>query len=194
MAIFRSRRFSIRSRFFPSIASYPTSRTDGTNRQKSKDAPFLHREIFSDILWEALVRNHVSWRKKVKEKIQSKISLLRNESSARLRVTGAKQRETDKDLEETSKKRFEDAVNCIIERRLDVLWYFSAVRVPYYTITRSRFSPVATHRRIAFFSNNELKDKKKKKNLLWSVHGAMIIIIIIIIEITMLRYMIKMII
>lgn len=33
-----------------------------------------------------------------------------------------------------------------------------------------------------------------KKNLLWSVHGAMIIIIIIIIEITMLRYMIKMII
>jgi len=61
------------------------------------------------------------------------------------------------------------------------------------TITRSRFSPVAAHRRVAFFSNNELKEKKEKK-LLWSVHGAMIIIIIIIIEITMLRYMIKMII
>lgn len=45
------------------------------------------------------------------------------------------------------------------------------------------------------FRITKIKRKKnRKKNLLWSVHGAMIIIIIIIIEITMLRYMIKMII
>lgn len=156
MAIFRSRRFSIRSRFFPSIASYPTSRTDGTNRQKSKDAPFLYREIFSDILW-ALVRNHVSWRKEIKGKIQSKISLLRNESNARLR-------EIDKDLGETFKERSEETV--IVPP--NVAWIFSDILVLfefliYYTITRSRFSPVAAHRRVAFFSNNELKEKKKKR-------------------------------
>lgn len=187
-----SRCFSIQSRFFP-LDRFLFYVSDGRHEfVKSKDTTLPPLENFLGYFTRSSSQNSRFLGHENKRKESRPIASDRESWYARImRDSRFWTVRIDKDLRQIFKDRPEDARDAS-----HIIRMFPDISVLFEFLVGSRFSPVAAHRRVAFFSNNELKEKKKKKkkNLLWSVHGAMIIIIIIIIEITMLRYMIKMII